>query len=67
MGKKLLAAGQLADALSHYHAAVGKWLEEVLPFLDRSLTYITYAYTFVSIDILKWSRKSLILAERIRD
>lgn len=24
MGKKLLAAGQLADALSHYHAAVGK-------------------------------------------
>jgi hypothetical protein len=24
MGKKLLAAGQLADALSHFHAAVGK-------------------------------------------
>ena len=24
MGKKLLGAGQLADALSHYHAAVGK-------------------------------------------
>ena len=24
MGKKLLAAGQLAEALSHYHAAVGK-------------------------------------------
>lgn len=24
MGKKLLAAGQLADALSHYHAAVGE-------------------------------------------
>lgn len=23
MGKKLLAAGQLAEALSHYHAAVG--------------------------------------------
>lgn len=23
MGKKLLAAGQLADALSHFHAAVG--------------------------------------------
>ena len=23
MGKKMLAAGQLADALSHYHAAVG--------------------------------------------
>lgn len=24
MGKKLLAAGQLADALSHFHAAVGR-------------------------------------------
>lgn len=24
MGKKLLAAGQLADALSHFHAAVGE-------------------------------------------
>lgn len=31
MGKKLLAAGQLAEALSHYHAAVGKiicWKQE---------------------------------------
>ena len=26
MGKKLLAAGQLADALSHYHAAVGQYI-----------------------------------------
>ena len=26
MGKKLLAAGQLADALSHYHAAVGQYV-----------------------------------------
>lgn len=27
MGKKLLAAGQLADALSHFHAAVGEsWI-----------------------------------------
>ena len=24
LGKKLLAAGQLTEALSHYHAAVGK-------------------------------------------
>jgi len=23
MGKRMLSAGQLADALSHYHAAVG--------------------------------------------
>ena len=29
MGKKLLAAGQLADALSHYHAAVGKFISEI--------------------------------------
>lgn len=25
MGKKLLAAGQLADALSHFHAAIGQY------------------------------------------
>ena len=24
MGKRMLAAGQLADSLTHYHAAVGK-------------------------------------------
>lgn len=24
-GKRLLASGQLSDALSHYHAAVGEW------------------------------------------
>lgn len=27
MGKKLLAAGQLADALSHFHAAIGVYPE----------------------------------------
>lgn len=26
MGRKLLAAGQLAEALSHYHSAVGEFL-----------------------------------------
>ena len=31
MGKKLLAAGQLADALSHYHAAVGQYIVCVSP------------------------------------
>lgn len=25
MGKKLLAAGQLADALSHFHSAIGEY------------------------------------------
>lgn len=29
MGKKLLAAGQLADALSHFHAAIGMHLGKV--------------------------------------
>lgn len=29
MGKKLLAAGQLADALSHFHAAIGTYLRKV--------------------------------------
>ena len=24
-GKKLLAAGQLSDALTHFHSAIGKW------------------------------------------
>jgi hypothetical protein len=27
MGKRMLAAGQLADSLTHYHAAVGKYLQ----------------------------------------
>jgi hypothetical protein len=27
MGKRMLAAGQLADSLTHYHAAVGKCLQ----------------------------------------
>ncbi len=36
MGKKLLAAGQLADALSHFHAAVGEdWI-----FLHENLNEI---------------------------
>lgn len=32
MGKKLLAAGQLADALSHFHAAVGLYLSAWTPY-----------------------------------
>jgi hypothetical protein len=42
MGRKLLAAGQLAEALSHYHYAVGKVTNQTLviitqTFLDFSL------------------------------
>lgn len=27
LGKQFLVNGQLSDALTHYHAAVGKWIE----------------------------------------
>lgn len=40
MGRKLLAAGQLAEALSHYHYAVGKVTNQTLVIitsLDLSL------------------------------
>ena len=30
MGNRLLAAGQLADALTHYHNAIGKTSDETL-------------------------------------
>ena len=30
LGKKLLAAGQLTEALSHYHAAVGMYLYYIM-------------------------------------
>lgn len=35
MGKKLLAAGQLADALSHFHAAIGVYLKKVMFMLKQ--------------------------------
>lgn len=38
MGRKLLAAGQLAEALSHYHSAVGK---------------LTHAHTLVFVSLLR--------------
>lgn len=30
MGVQMLAKGQLHDALSHFHAAIGKWLSQLL-------------------------------------
>lgn len=30
LGKQFLARGQLADALSHYHAAVGKFSQSIV-------------------------------------
>lgn len=38
MGRKLLAAGQLAEALSHYHSAVGK-VTQMSKHIDASLCF----------------------------
>lgn len=40
MGKKLLAAGQLADALSHYHAAVDGDPNNYLTYYKRATVYL---------------------------
>lgn len=40
MGKKLLAAGQLADALSHYHAAVDGDPYNYLTYYRRATVYL---------------------------
>ncbi|GFO28329.1 Dnaj homolog subfamily c member 3-like [Plakobranchus ocellatus] len=40
MGKKLLAAGQLADALSHYHAAVDGDPDNYLTYYRRATVYL---------------------------
>lgn len=44
LGKKLLAAGQLADALSQFHAAVGWYANpdhSLSPILDNTSNIIT--------------------------
>lgn len=45
MGKKLLAAGQLADALSHFHAAVG----ELVAFWFYAPVYLFLHYNIMSV------------------
>ncbi|CAL8390211.1 unnamed protein product [Gadus morhua 'NCC'] len=40
MGKKLLAAGQLADALSHFHAAVDGDPQNYMSFYRRATVYL---------------------------
>ncbi|XP_050417587.1 dnaJ homolog subfamily C member 3 [Patella vulgata] len=40
MGKKLLAAGQLADALSHYHAAVEGDPDNYMTYFKRATVYL---------------------------
>jgi DnaJ family protein C protein 3 len=36
-GKKLLAAGQLSDALSHFHSAIGMMKFEYIYIFNRSV------------------------------
>ncbi|KAL8189889.1 UNVERIFIED_CONTAM: DnaJ subfamily C member 3 [Gekko kuhli] len=40
MGKKLLAAGQLADALSHFHAAIEGDADNYLAYYRRATVYL---------------------------
>lgn len=40
MGKKFLAAGQLADALSHYHAAVDLDPNNYLTYFRRATVFL---------------------------
>lgn len=44
MGKKLLAAGQLADALSHFHAAIGMYLMKVTLALKYLWVWVFLSY-----------------------
>lgn len=47
MGRKLLAAGQLAEALSHYHSAVGKVTHRhVYTHLLADVSHQTYCSYF---------------------
>lgn len=40
MGKQFLAAGQLSDALSHYHAAVDLDPDNYLTYFKRATVYL---------------------------
>lgn len=40
MGKKMMAAGQLADALSHYHAAVDKDPKNYMSYFRRATVFL---------------------------
>lgn len=40
MGKKFLAAGQLSDALSHYHAAVDLDPNNYLTYFKRATVFL---------------------------
>lgn len=40
MGKQFLAAGQLADALTHYHAAVDLDPDNYLTYFKRATVYL---------------------------
>lgn len=52
MGKKLLAAGQLADALSHFHAAIGMYLMKVTLALKYLWVWVFFVVLFASLSVL---------------
>lgn len=59
MGKKLLAAGQLADALSHFHAAVGEDTSNTTwPAAAGKKPYFTN-YLSVLAPLIRWRPKEL--------
>lgn len=51
MGKKLLAAGQLADALSHFHAAIGTYVRK-LTLAQKYLCLRIFFLLFASLSML---------------
>lgn len=64
MGRKLLAAGQLAEALSHYHSAVGKMTHlHTLTFVFL-LQEIIHFYTDAPSGKLKWHLTELWASQR---
>lgn len=66
MGKKLLAAGQLADALSHFHAAIGMYFRKrqvtlVLEYLclDFCFGFVLFASWSILISCKFWESQKL--------
>ena len=54
MGKKLLAAGQLAEALQHYHSAVGKNKVYASRFFILAFSAICYVTKSFLIEYKCW-------------
>lgn len=58
MGRKLLAAGQLAEALSHYHSAVGKVTHvELQTHASSHHHWLIFHSIFITLLQTKWKSK----------